>query len=63
MRSFLTFLFLTAASIIVLQLLIAFQTKLVIERLDALERYVRPACECPIDERARPQREPWPEVL
>lgn len=59
MRSFTTFVFLTAVSFIVLQLLLAYQLKLVIERLDAIETERR-SCDMPVDEPAAPQRPLWP---
>lgn len=62
MRSLVAFMFLTWVTIIVLELLIAWQSRLVIERLDALEAAGR-TCDTPFTEPAKPQREPWPEIL
>lgn len=62
MNRFDTFAFLTAVCFIVFQLLIAYQVKLVVERLDDLERASN-NCDLPVDEPVVPQRAPWPEAL
>lgn len=65
MNRFTTFAFLVCASFITLQLLLAYQSRLVIERLDALEAVACPACTCEVaaEEEAAPMREPWPEAI
>lgn len=62
MKSWITFILLTSASFITLQLLLAYQSRLIIERLDAIEAN-HSTCAVPVEDDAVPMREPWPEVL